>query len=89
MSLLLEKVRKTVAFHGRRAAIAARAVQWSLRRPMLERPIFVVGCSRAGTTLVYKTLSESQEIGTLQRETHDFWVGAASACRAGTGARMR
>jgi len=34
----------------------------------------VLGCSRAGTTLVYKTLSESQELGTLQRETHDFWV---------------
>ena len=35
----------------------------------------MVGCSRAGTTLVYKTLSESQEIGSLQRETHDYWTG--------------
>jgi len=34
----------------------------------------VVGCSRAGTTLVYKTLSESREIGSLQRETHDYWT---------------
>ena len=44
------------------------------KRPALERPIFVVGCSRAGTTLVYKTFSESRELGTLQRETHDFWA---------------
>ena len=29
---------------------------------------------RQGTTLVYKTLSESREIGSLQRETHDFWT---------------
>jgi hypothetical protein len=36
--------------------------------------VFVLGCSRAGTTLVYKTLSESRELGTLQRETHDFWA---------------
>jgi hypothetical protein len=27
-----------------------------------------------GTTLVYKTLSESAEIGSLQRETHDYWM---------------
>lgn len=39
-----------------------------------SRPIFIIGCSRAGTTLVYKTFSESRELGSLQRETHDFWV---------------
>jgi hypothetical protein len=38
-------------------------------------PVFIVGCSRAGTTLVYKTFSESDELGSLQRETHDFWSG--------------
>ena len=53
---------------------SARGIQWSLTRPALDRPIFVVGCSRAGTTLVYKTLSESKEVGSLQRETHDFWI---------------
>ena len=35
----------------------------------------MVGCSRAGTTLVYKTLSESALLGSLQKETHDFWAG--------------
>jgi hypothetical protein len=33
----------------------------------------VVGCSRGGTTLVYRTFSESAELGSLQRESHGFW----------------
>ena len=53
----------------------ARSARWALARPPARRPIIVVGCSRAGTTLVYKTLSESHEIGSLQRETHDYWTG--------------
>lgn len=47
---------------------------WWIARSPADRPIFVVGCSRAGTTLVYKTLSASSIIGSLNRETHDFWV---------------
>ena len=39
-----------------------------------QHPIIVVGCSRAGTTLVYKPLSESRKIGSLQRETRDYWA---------------
>jgi len=53
----------------------ARSARWALGHPPARRPIIVVGCSRAGTTLVYKTLSESREIGSLQRETHDYWIG--------------
>ena len=75
MSELLLKVEKTVWYHGRRALIAAREARWEISRPSLEKPVFVVGCSRAGTTLVYKTFSESRELGSLQRETHDFWIG--------------
>jgi len=74
MTELGVKLTKTIAHHSRRAAQAARWLGWGLARPAANRPIFVVGCSRAGTTLVYKTLSESREIGSLQRETHDFWV---------------
>ena len=74
MSDLLEKVGKTLQYGVRRATQMARSGWWSLARHQLQRPIFVVGCSRAGTTVVYKTLSESREIGSLQRETHDFWI---------------
>ena len=52
-----------------------RSLAWGVTRPLARRPIIIVGCSRAGTTLVYKTLSESHEIGSLQRETHDYWMG--------------
>lgn len=45
-----------------------------MRRLPVKYPVFVVGCSRAGTTLVYKTFSEAKNLGTLQRETHDFWT---------------
>ncbi|MCA1926329.1 MAG: sulfotransferase [Thiobacillus sp.] len=69
----IEKAKKTLAWHMRRARRAARGRIWAIRRTPAERPIIVVGCSRAGTTLAYKTLSESHEIGSLQRETHDWW----------------
>jgi hypothetical protein len=70
----LIKVSKTLAYHARRAQRGVRSVGWALARRPALRPIIVVGCSRAGTTLVYKTLSESLEIGSLQRETHDDWT---------------
>lgn len=74
MGELLLKVRKTLVFHGARALRAGRGLWWDLSPRALAKPIFVVGCSRAGTTVVYKTFSESPELGSLQRETHEFWV---------------
>lgn len=73
MGDLLEKIEKTLRHHTRRAMRGARSLRWRLAHPSLQRPVFVVGCSRAGTTLVYKTLSMAEELGSLQRETHDFW----------------
>ncbi|WP_324780161.1 sulfotransferase family protein [Thiobacillus sedimenti] len=75
LSEFSDKVAKTLAFHARRVQRAARGLRWDLQRIPARRPVIVVGCSRAGTTLVYKTLSESREIGSLQRETHDYWTG--------------
>jgi hypothetical protein len=69
-----QKVDKTLCYYGRRTAIALRGAQWDIHPVKARQPVFVVGCSRAGTTLAYKTLSESPELGTLQRETHDFWA---------------
>ena len=74
MSELLTKIGKTVDYHTRRARRGVRGLAWGVTRPLADRPIMVLGCSRAGTTLVYKTLSESDEIGSLQRETHDYWI---------------
>lgn len=74
MNEQLSKAQKTLCYHGQHAVRAARGIWWDLSRRTLDRPIFVIGCSRAGTTLLYKTLSESREIASLQRETHDFWA---------------
>jgi len=74
LSEFLEKVSKTLAWHTQRVQRGLRSVRWGLTRTPAQRPVIVVGCSRAGTTLVYKTLSESHELGTLQRETHDYWT---------------
>ncbi len=74
MSEFWIKVDKTLRYHGRQILRSTRGTWWDMRRLPVERPIFVIGCSRAGTTLVYKTFSESRNLGTLQRETHDFWM---------------
>lgn len=74
LSAYLEKVTKTLAFYLRQLRHRLREIRWGMSRRPASRPIIVVGCSRAGTTLVYKTLSESQQIGSLQRETHDYWT---------------
>lgn len=74
MSEFWLKVDKTLRYYGNRVMRSGRGAWWNLSKPRSVRPIIIVGCSRAGTTLVYKTFSESQELGTLQRETHDFWM---------------
>lgn len=74
MTTLFGKVAKTLNYHTANLARDLRGKAWDLRPTPADRPVIVLGCSRAGTTVVYKTLSESPELGTLQRETHDFWV---------------
>ncbi len=74
MADLLIKVDKTLRHHVNSLRRKLRGAWWDISRPAADRPVIVLGCSRAGTTVVYKTLSESPQLGTLQRETHDFWV---------------
>lgn len=38
-----------------------------------ERPVFVIGVPRSGTTMLFHLLRESQELGSLPREGHDLW----------------
>jgi len=74
MSELREKIDKNIRHYGAAAQRAARDVRWSMAPVPAREPVFVIGCSRGGTTVVYKTLSEADELGSLQRETHDFWA---------------
>ncbi|MCU0934283.1 MAG: sulfotransferase, partial [Thiobacillaceae bacterium] len=62
MAELLTKIDKTLRHHGRGLRRALRGVWWDLARPPADRPVIVLGCSRAGTTVVYKTLSESPQL---------------------------
>jgi hypothetical protein len=74
MTGLLRMVDKNVRHYGAAVQRAVRDLRWSARPVPVRAPVFVLGCSRGGTTVVYKTLSEADELGSLQRETHDFWA---------------
>lgn len=67
------KVEKTGGHYARVGLRALRSLIWEVRSQVADRPVFVVGCSRGGTTLVYRTFSECRALGSLQRETHDYW----------------
>ena len=74
MNELTKKVIKTLCFYTKKALISYRTLHYSIKPVVLIKPIFVVGCSRAGTTLIYKTFSQSKHLGSLNKETHDFWA---------------
>lgn len=67
------KIRKTVQYYILRSQHTFRDLWWAIAKPRLHRPIFVVGCSRSGTTVVYRTLSLAPGLASLYKETHDFW----------------
>ncbi len=50
-----------------------RTLLFSIVKPKFYRPVFIIGCSRSGTTAVYKTLSLAKELASLHKESHDFW----------------
>ncbi len=74
MNDFLIKVEKTLRHKERQILNVLHGLWWDIARPATDRPVFVIGCSRAGTTVLYKTLSASATLGSLNRETHDFWV---------------
>ncbi len=69
----INKAIKTLNYHAFRTLRHMRGLYWDMTYGDSVSPVFVLGCSRAGTTLVYKILSESAVLGSLNRETHDFW----------------
>ncbi len=59
-----------------------RALRWELRglwydltRLAMPDPVFVVGCSRSGTTLTYETLAASPQFLKFGWEIPQFWNG--------------
>jgi len=52
---------------------AMRGWYWDAIRPPLADPIFVVGCSRSGTTVTYETIAASPAVLSFGHEIPEFW----------------
>ncbi len=51
----------------------ARGLYFNLVNPKMPAPIFVVGCSRSGTTVTFETISASPHLRSLGYEIPQFW----------------
>lgn len=54
---------------------ALRGAWWDIARPGMPDPVFVVGCSRSGTTVTYETLVASRSFLNFGFEIPRFWNG--------------
>jgi len=52
---------------------ALRGLYWDLVRSQASDPVFVVGCSRSGTTITYETIAMSRELLSFGHEIPEFW----------------
>jgi hypothetical protein len=82
---MIALINKNLRYYGHKLLVGLRGLRFRVSPILLKQPVFIVGCSRAGTTLVYKTFSESRELGSLQKETHDFWSGLHPPAERGWG----
>lgn len=51
----------------------ARGFWWDIARPAMPDPVFVVGCSRSGTTVTYETLAASGRFLSFGWEIPQLW----------------
>jgi len=74
--------RYTVDLHQESAFKKVEAVKGALYSDILYRfsppippkePVFVIGCPRTGTTILYRLLSSSPRLRSLRRETNTIW----------------
>jgi len=52
---------------------AARGFYWDVVRSEAPDPLFVVGCSRSGTTVTYETIAMSPTLLSFGHEIPEFW----------------
>jgi len=55
--------------------LSAREAYWRVRRPAMPDPVFVVGCSRAGTTVTFETLRACSHFVSMPYEVPQLWNG--------------
>jgi hypothetical protein len=53
----------------------AKELLWSVTRPTMPDPVFVIGCSRSGTTVTFETLAASGRFRHFNHELPQFWDG--------------
>lgn len=53
----------------------AREFIWSVMRPAMPDPAFVIGCSRSGTTVTFETIASSGHFLHFNYELPQFWDG--------------
>jgi hypothetical protein len=54
---------------------ALRGLYWDVTRSRSADPVFVVGCSRSGTTVTYETIAASPHLLSFGHEIPEFWDG--------------
>jgi len=80
MTLRIPRVHKlaqpgVLAKNVRALRLWVRERYFLLRQPALPDPIFVLGCCRSGTTIVYQTIARSLEVRALGYATQELWDG--------------
>jgi len=68
---LLDPEIRAKNIHAMRYAFRGR--YWDYFRPRQPDPIFLVGCSRSGTTVTYETLSAAPQLLKFGHEIPEFW----------------
>ncbi len=53
-------------------AIALKLLKEELKLPEFDKPIFILSAPRAGSTLLFETLSQFPQLWTVGRESHDL-----------------
>ena len=53
----------------------AKEFAWSVLRPAMPDPVFVIGCSRSGTTVTFETIAASGHFLHFDYEIPQFWNG--------------
>jgi hypothetical protein len=55
--------------------LRAKEFAWSIIRPAMPDPVFVIGCSRSGTTVTFETIAASGHFLHFDYEIPQFWNG--------------
>ena len=57
----------------RRLKHQLRGLYWDFRQPISPDPVFIVGCSRSGTTVTYETVATSPQLLSFGYEIPQLW----------------